>query len=121
VAAGRVAAARLLAGRADLTAIVAGNDMLAIGVFEALADAGRRCPADVSVVGHNDMPLVDKLEPPLTTVAIPQYEIGVAAAEVLLAHLAGARAPQRRLLETRLVVRGSTAPPAAVSASAPRR
>jgi LacI family transcriptional regulator len=121
VAAGRAAAARLLAGRADLTAIVAGNDMLAIGVFEALADAGRRCPADVSVVGHNDMPLVDKLEPPLTTVAIPQYEIGVAAAEVLLAHLAGARAPQRRLLETRLVVRGSTAPPAAVSASAPRR
>jgi LacI family transcriptional regulator len=101
----------MLAGDGDLTAILAGNDMLAVGVYEALADAGLRCPADVSVVGHNDMPMVDKLEPPLTTVAIPQYEIGVAAARVLLGHLAGERAPERRLLATRLVVRRSTAPP----------
>jgi len=111
VTAGRAAAARMLAGDGDLTAILAGNDMLAVGVYEALADAGLRCPADVSVVGHNDMPMVDKLEPPLTTVAIPQYEIGVAAARVLLGHLAGERAPERRLLATRLVVRRSTAPP----------
>jgi LacI family transcriptional regulator len=59
------------------------------------------------------MPLVDKLAPPLTTVAIPRREIGVAAAELLLERLAGATGagPERRLLPTRLVVRGSTAPP----------
>jgi LacI family transcriptional regulator len=112
VAAGRAAAGRLLAARGDLTAILAGNDMLALGVYEALADAGLRCPADVSVVGHNDMPMVDKLEPPLTTVAIPQYDIGVAAARLLLDHLGRPRPPERVLLPTRLVVRRSTAPPA---------
>jgi LacI family transcriptional regulator len=113
VGAGRRAAADLIASRPDLTAILAGNDMVAIGVYEALAAAGLRCPADVSVAGHNDMPLVDKLEPPLTTVAIPQYEIGVAATQLLLERLNGddGAAPERRLLPTRLVVRGSTAPP----------
>jgi LacI family transcriptional regulator len=112
VAEGRSAAARLLAAPGGVTAILAGNDMLALGVYEALAAAGLRCPADVSVVGHNDMPMVDKLEPPLTTVAIPQYDIGVEAARLLLDHLGGARPPERRLLPTRLVVRRSTAPPA---------
>jgi LacI family transcriptional regulator len=112
VADGRRAARELLAAHGDVTAILAGNDMLAVGVYEALAEAGLRCPADVSVVGHNDMPLVDKLEPPLTTVAIPQYDIGVAAARLLLERLGGARREQRRtLLPTRLVVRASTAAP----------
>jgi LacI family transcriptional regulator len=115
VADGRAAAAGLLAGEPGLTAILAGNDLVAIGVYEALAEAGLRCPDDVSVVGHNDMPLVDRVQPPLTTVAIPQYEIGVAAARLLLDRLGADRAapppPERRLLPTRLVVRGSTAPP----------
>jgi LacI family transcriptional regulator len=58
---------------------------------------------------------VDKLQPPLTTVAIPQYEIGVAAARLLLERLdPDGRAPRRTLLPTRLVVRHSTAPPPAV-------
>jgi LacI family transcriptional regulator, galactose operon repressor len=114
IAEGRRVAGDLLAAGRDVTAVLAGNDMLAIGVYEALADAGLRCPDDVSVVGHNDMPLVDKLAPPLTTVAIPQYEIGVAAARRLLADLAGDGAhgaAARTLLPTRLVVRGSTAAP----------
>jgi LacI family transcriptional regulator len=112
VSAGRSAAARLLAARDEVTAVLAGNDMLAVGVYEALGDAGLSCPGDVSVVGHNDMPMVDKLEPPLTTVAIPQYEIGVTAAQVLLDRLGRDGPPERRLLPTRLVVRRSTAPPA---------
>jgi LacI family transcriptional regulator len=109
IAEGRAAAGALL--DAGVTAILAGNDMLAVGVYEALAERGLRCPGDVSVAGHNDMPLVDKLAPPLTTVAIPQHAIGVEAARLLLARLAGDTAPARRLLPTRLVVRGSTAPP----------
>ena len=112
IAAGRRAARDVLTHHPDVTAILAGNDMVAIGVYEALAEAGLRCPADVSVAGHNDMPLVDKLAPPLTTVAIPRAEIGVAAARRLLAGLRGEDEPARRtLLPTRLVVRGSTAPP----------
>jgi LacI family transcriptional regulator len=114
VEAGRRAAVRLLAARArrdEVTAILAGNDMVAVGVYEAFATAGLRCPDDVSVAGHNDMPLVDKLAPPLTTVAIPRREIGVAAAELLLERIAGTAGAERRLLPTRLVVRGSTGPP----------
>jgi LacI family transcriptional regulator len=110
IAEGRDAAGALL--DAGVTAILAGNDMLAVGAYEALAARGLRCPDDVSVAGHNDMPLVDKLAPPLTTVAIPQYEIGVEAAGMLLTRLAGAELPaRRRLLPTTLIVRGSTAPP----------
>jgi len=112
IAAGRRVARDLLAAHPGVTAILAGNDMVAIGVYEALAETGLRCPADVSVAGHNDMPLVDKLAPPLTTVAIPRAEIGVAAARRLLAGLRGeGEEPRRTLLATRLVVRGSTAPP----------
>jgi LacI family transcriptional regulator len=111
IAEGRRAGRALLASHTGVTAILAGNDMLAIGVYEALADAGLRCPEDVSVAGHNDMPLVGKLAPPLTTVAIPREDIGVAAARVLLDRLAGEAVPRRTLLPTRLVVRASTAAP----------
>jgi LacI family transcriptional regulator, galactose operon repressor len=92
--------------------IPAGNDMIALGCYEALAEAGLRCPEDVSVVGHNDMPLVANVQPPLTTVAIPQHEIGVEAARALLALLRGEPSGVgRRLLPTRLVIRRSTCPP----------
>ena len=110
IPAGERACDALLRGGWDGTAIVAGNDMIALGCYAALAATGLRCPADVSVTGHNDMPLVDRVQPPLTTVAIPQYEIGVAAARLLLARLRGERHEDRVLLPTRLVVRGSTAP-----------
>lgn len=113
IAEGRRAGREVLAAHPDVTAILAGNDLIAIGVYEALAATGLRCPADVSVAGHNDMPLVDKLAPPLTTVAIPQQEIGVAAARLLLGRLAGEAVPPRTLLPTRLVVRTSTGPPRA--------
>ena len=112
IAAGRRAARDLLAAHADVTAILAGNDMVAIGVYEALAEAGLRCPEDVSVAGHNDMPLVDKLAPPLTTVAIPRAEIGVAAARRLLAGLRGEdEAAGGRCSRPGSSCGGSTAPP----------
>jgi LacI family transcriptional regulator len=119
VPAGRRAAAALLRARRDFTAILAGNDMIALGCYEALAEAGLRCPDDISVTGHNDMPLMAQVNPPLTTVAIPQHRIGAEAARMLLALLAGDNgAPRRVLLPTELVVRGSTGP---ASAGAPQR
>jgi LacI family transcriptional regulator len=110
-AAGRTAMLELLAGTPP-TAVVAGNDLLAIGCFDALEESGLSCPEDVSVVGFNDMPLVSRLRPPLTSVRVPQYELGVEAARLLLDRLSGRTATARVvLLPVSLIVRGSTAPP----------
>jgi LacI family transcriptional regulator len=99
----------LLAAHPDITAVVAGNDMMALGAYDALDEAGKRCPDDISIVGHNDMPFMARVNPPLTTVAIPQSQIGVTAAEMLLELRGGTIPdPMRRLIPTRLVVRGST-------------
>jgi LacI family transcriptional regulator len=102
-----------LIGRAGrVTAIVAANDRLAIGCYDALAELGLRCPGDISIVGFNDMPFVDRLAPPLSTVRVPQREIGTVAAELLLKRLSeGSGQNEEILLEPSLVVRDSTAPP----------
>jgi LacI family transcriptional regulator, galactose operon repressor len=92
-----------------LTAVVAANDLLALGVLDALHEMNLRCPDDISVVGHNDMPLVDLISPPLTTVRIEHRAMGREAAGLLLKEL-GARktASSRLVLEPQLIVRGST-------------
>jgi LacI family transcriptional regulator len=95
-----------------VTAIVAGNDLLALGCYDVLAERGLHCPADVSVVGFNDMPFADRFDPPLTTVRIPHREIGAAAADLLLERLAeGGHEPRQLLLAPTLAVWRSTAPP----------
>jgi LacI family transcriptional regulator len=102
----------LLDAAGDLTAIVAANDRLAIGCYDALEARGLRCPQDISIVGFNDMPFVDRLRPPLTSVRVPQREIGTVAADLLLQRLAdGSQTAREILLEPTLIVRGSTAPP----------
>jgi LacI family transcriptional regulator, galactose operon repressor len=104
--------AELLDRSEHLTAIVAANDLLAIGCYDTLEARGLRCPEDVSVVGFNDMPFVGHLRPPLTTVRVPQREIGTVAADLLLERLADDSQSSREvLLEPALVVRGSTAAP----------
>lgn len=120
-AAGRTAMLALLDG-ARPTAIVAGNDLLALGCYDALAETGLTCPDDVSIVGFNDMPFISRLQPPLTSVRVPQYELGVEAARLLLDRLSGRTVtPRVVLLPVQLVVRGSTAPPPAVIRPALRR
>jgi LacI family transcriptional regulator len=105
---------RLLDGGVEFTAIVAGNDLIALGCYDVFFERGIRCPEDVSVVGFNDMPFLDKLRPPLTTIAIPHHQIGAEAARLLLDSIADPSRPARSvLLPLSLVVRGSTAPPAA--------
>jgi LacI family transcriptional regulator len=109
---GASACAALLDAAPDLTAIVAANDLLALGCYDTLAARGLLCPDEISIVGFNDMPFVDRLLPPLTSVRIPQREIGKVAAELLLERLGGGSAAvTETLLEPTLVVRGSTAPP----------
>jgi LacI family transcriptional regulator len=104
--------AELLHSDRDLSAIVAANDRLAIGCYDALEARGLRCPEDVSIVGFNDMPFIERLRPPLTSVRVPQREIGTVAADLLLQRLAdGSQTAREILLEPTLIIRGSTAPP----------
>lgn len=96
----------------DITAVVAFNDLLALGVFRGLQAAGIRVPNDISVVGFDNTYLCDYLYPPLTTVATPRVELATAVLEMLLAFDRDDEVPQRCLLQAHLVVRGSTGPPA---------
>jgi LacI family transcriptional regulator len=95
----------------EFTAVLAGNDLLALGVYDALAERGLRCPDDISVVGFNDIPFMDKVSPPMTTVRIPHYEIGAEAARLLLEVLHDPdRHPRSLLLPLTMVIRSSTGP-----------
>ncbi|MFJ6671351.1 LacI family DNA-binding transcriptional regulator [Actinosynnema sp. NPDC091369] len=94
------------------TAVLCGNDLQALGVYEAARQAGLRVPEDLSVVGFDDIPAVRWSGPPLTTVRQPMVEMGAAAAELVLALAAGRTPVQTRVeLPTTLIVRDSTAPP----------
>ncbi|MFG1921796.1 LacI family DNA-binding transcriptional regulator [Cryptosporangium sp. NPDC048952] len=95
------------------TALFAHNDQLAVGALDALREHGLRCPEDVSIVGYNDAPLTDHLDPPLTTVRLPGIDLGRRAAELALQQIAGdAAGTQIERFPPELVVRRSTAPPA---------
>ncbi|MFC3107274.1 LacI family DNA-binding transcriptional regulator [Undibacterium arcticum] len=110
--AGRAACLQLLKQNKKVTAIVAANDLIALGCYDALADQGLHCPNDISIVGHNDMPLVDMLNPPLTTVRIQHREMGRQAARLLLERISSPNAaPVRITLPPELMVRLSTAAP----------
>lgn len=113
---------RILAGcggRPEFTAVFAGDDQLAAGAMAAMREYGLRTPQDVSVVGYNNDDLAQDLNPPLTTVNIPAYELGRESVRLALAEKAargegggsGALAQSRHLLGTHTVLRGSVAPP----------
>lgn len=106
---GRAACDRLLENHRGITAIVAANDLLALGCYDSICAHGLRCPQDISVVGHNDMPLMDSVAPPMTTVRIPLYEMGVRAAILMLEKLDGTTTAHVNIvLRPELVVREST-------------
>jgi len=78
----------LLSAESGCTAIAAANDMLAVGCYAALESAGLSCPKDISVVGFNDMPFIDRLTPPLTSVSFAHYEVGIEAGRLILEQIA---------------------------------
>lgn len=94
------------------TAIVTANDLQAVGVYEAARRAGVRIPADLSVVGFDDLPFTQWSGPPLTTVRQPLALMGATAANLVIDLAAGRQLEQLRMeLATTLVVRESTASP----------
>ncbi|TGN81168.1 LacI family transcriptional regulator [Streptomyces bauhiniae] len=103
-----------LLGRPDRpTAVFAGNDLQALGLYEAARELGLRVPEDVSVVGFDDLPVARWVGPPLTTVRQPLTEMAEAAARLVLELGRGERERTATRLElaTSLVVRSSTAAP----------
>ncbi|WP_203818112.1 LacI family DNA-binding transcriptional regulator [Paractinoplanes ferrugineus] len=111
-AGGHAAARTLLARPEPPTAILTTNDLQAAGVYQATREAGLRIPADLSVVGFDDLPITALMDPPLTTVHQPLAEMAVAATEMALALGRGERPAQIGVeLATTLTVRASTAPP----------
>jgi DNA-binding LacI/PurR family transcriptional regulator len=112
IEAGRDHAADLLRLDEPPTAVFAGNDGTALGVYHAAAELGARIPQDLSVVGFDDLPKSRWMIPPLTTVRQPLKDMGAAAARMILGLAAGEALPQQRVeLATKLVVRDSTAAP----------
>ena len=120
---GYLATRALLARDAGLTALFAGNDTIAFGVLKALAEAGRRVPKDVAVVGYDDIPLAPYASPPLTSVHTDPIGHGRQAVAMLLAQLrAGEAAPTTTAIApTALVVRASCGAVAGPQAGTGRR
>jgi LacI family transcriptional regulator, galactose operon repressor len=110
--AGREGLCEVLSAIPRATAVVCGNDVLAIGALAECQSTGLAVPQQVSVTGFDDLEMAAVVTPGLTTVHFPTAELGAHAAQNLLARFAGREAPGRTELPVELVVRGSTAPPA---------
>ncbi len=95
------------------TAVLAYNDLVAVGILSRLTELGITVPGQLSVVGFDDIQLAAMVSPPLTTVSLPTVRAGEAAVEVLLERIQthGTAEPSTRKLSAKLVVRGTTGPP----------
>mgnify|MGYP005838156617 CR=1 FL=1 len=105
---GRHAASDLLSSLLKPTAILCANDHMAVGVLRELHERGLRVPGDVSVAGFDNIALAENLCPSLTTVRIPQREIGQLASEALM--FGDAERPRDIVIEPELIVRESSGP-----------
>jgi len=105
------------------TAVLAMSDVMAIGVMWAAREVGLRVPQDLSIVGFDDLDVAPHSNPPLTTVHQPIRQKGEESAKLLLRMIASPdlERPEHKVLETRLMIRGSTAPVAKATPAAPQR
>jgi DNA-binding LacI/PurR family transcriptional regulator len=103
----------ILGRRPDVTAIFAANDQMALGAMRALHELGRRIPADVSVVGFDDMEEARSFWPPLTTVRQDFAAVGRLSVQKLLRKVTGTRPDvhDKTMVPTQLIVRASTGAP----------
>jgi DNA-binding LacI/PurR family transcriptional regulator len=92
----------------ELTAVLVGNDQMALGLLRRLHEAGRKVPRDLSVVGFDDIPEAAYFIPPLTTVRQDFAELGRRCLHILLGRIEGETVPARVVVAPELVVRSST-------------
>jgi len=111
IRAARAGVGQLLDGGERFTALVCGNDLLALGALLEAAARGIAVPGRLSVTGFDDIELAGEISPGLTTLHIPVAEIGRLAAERMLARIGGVDVPKSHEVPVDLVVRASTAPP----------
>ena len=108
---GRAALGTLLERAPGFTAVIGGNDPLAVGALLECRARGIDVPGEISITGFDDIELAGELSPGLTTVHVPSADIGREAGRRLLARLAGAKVPLLKEMAAPLVVRGTTAAP----------
>ncbi len=90
------------------TAVFAASDTVALGALQAIRRRGLRVPGDLALAGFDDIPLAEFVDPPLTTIHLPAYGLGWAAAELLISLIEHERvANPQVLLETELIIRES--------------
>jgi LacI family transcriptional regulator len=120
---GRTGAQRLLALSPPPTALFCTNNLMTVGALQTLGEQGVRIPADLSLIGYDDMEWWTLTHPPLTTVGQPVYELGREAMRLLLAQIEapGRRRAQRVVLKPELLARASCGPPRASTSNTPRR
>jgi LacI family transcriptional regulator len=102
----------LMREAAPPTAIFCANDLMAVGCLEALLELGLHAPHDVSVIGYDDQEISRHTRPPLTTLVLPNYEMGRLAAELLLEETHGTTLRKRKIkVDAQLVERATVGPP----------
>lgn len=115
-AGGREMAQKVLAEHPrKITAIFAGNDTIAFGVLRAILDAGLKVPDDISLIGFDNVELGSIVQPPLTTIHQPSYELGHRAVETLLRIGRKEATPEHHVLPVHLIERHSCGPTKASS------
>ena len=102
----------LLKSQSSMTALFVANNLMTLGALDAIRARGLKIPDQISIVGFDDMPWAPLLQPPLTAVAQPTYELGRKAGELLLERLQNPHKPVANVqLDTTLIVRGSSGKP----------
>ncbi len=110
-ASGHAAMDRLLRRHVPFTAVFAASDVVALGVIGSARARHVRVPEELAIVGFDDIPVAANFDPPLTTIHLPAYELGFSVGRALIDRIAGLPVPVRSVLETQLVVRGSSPGP----------
>ena len=112
---GSLAGKELLARKDPPTAIFGSNDLMAIGAIKEIQGSGLKVPENISIIGFDDILTASLVTPSLTTIAQPKYEMGVEAMNLLIRMIEKKGASKSKIvLDTQLVVRESTAPPAQI-------
>jgi DNA-binding LacI/PurR family transcriptional regulator len=104
---GAAAMQRILDRGADFDALFVASDLMARGALATLGRAGLRVPDDVAIIGFDDSPVAQTVNPQLTTMRQPSFQQGERMADILLSILAGGNPPHVTILETELIVRVS--------------